>query len=300
MQVREPRLELLVTTPDQVLLGQTATLHLAVTNAGDGVAANVLVNAALSEGLEHAGNRYFVLEIGNLGPQETRNIQLLCAARAGGAQSCAVEASADGTETVQETAALEVLLPRLALAVTGPKRRYIDRHATYAIRVSNPGSAPASNVSITHHLAPGVKFHTASAGGRFDEATQTVSWFVGDLTSGQTGEVTLTVIAAAAGACTQRTTAQGVGGLRAESESLTLIEGLSALQMEIINLEDPVEVGAETVYEIRVGNAGSRTETDLELTCTLPAGLEFRGALCEAGAGFILQGRKVAFEPLPD
>jgi uncharacterized repeat protein (TIGR01451 family) len=195
---------------------------------------------------------------------------------------------------------MDVLLPQLALTVSGPKRRYIDRQATYTIRVSNPGSVPASNVTVTHHLAAGVRFQAASAGGWHDETAGTVSWFIGDLLAGQDGEASLTVVAAAAGACRLRTIAQGLGGLRAECEHVTLIEGLSALQMEIVNLEDPVEIGAETVYELRVSNAGSRSEAGLELTCTLPTGMEFCGALCEAGAGFVLQGRDIAFEPLAE
>jgi uncharacterized repeat protein (TIGR01451 family) len=300
LRVHEPHLALQAAAPGKALLGQTATLLLTVTNKGEDVAENIQVKGLLGEGLEHAGQRSVNVEIGNLVPHESRNIQLLCTARAGGSHACTMEATAEGLEPVRATAVVEVLLPQLALAVSGPKRRYIDRQAIYTLRVSNPGSAPAGNVTITHQVAPGVRFQAASAGGRYDEMAGTVSWFLGDLLSGQDGEVNLTVVAATAGTCRQQTTAQAVGGLKAECETVTVIEGLSALQMEVVNLEDPVEIGAETVYEVRVSNAGSRTEAGLELTCTLPAGMEFGGALSEAGAGFVLQGRDIAFEPLAE
>jgi len=296
MQVREPRLTLQVAAPDKVVLGQTATVLVVVTNSGDGVAENVKITGTLPEGLEYAGARSVAMGLGNLAEKESRTVQWLCGTKAGGPQRCAVVATADGASSAQDLTVLDVLVPQLALAVTGPKRRYIDRHATYTIRVTNPGTAPASNVTITHRMGHGFTFHTASAGGRLDEGTGTVCWFVGDLLPGQAGTVSLELVAAAAGTCTHGTTAQAGGGLEAQSQIVTLVESLSALQMDIVNLEDPVEVGADTAYEIRVTNAGSRVESGLELTCTLPHGMEFRGATCTAGAGFLLEGSEIAFE----
>src|SRR5205807_1264233 len=117
------------------------------------------------EGLEHTGEQSVAMELGNLGPQESRTFQLPCATSAGGAQQLALEASADGADPVRDAAAVEVLLPQLAVTVSGPKRRYIDRHATFTIRVTNPGSAAASNVTICHQVPAGLTFHAASAGG---------------------------------------------------------------------------------------------------------------------------------------
>jgi uncharacterized repeat protein (TIGR01451 family) len=298
MQIREPKLTLHVTVPDKVMLGQTATVLVVVSNSGDGIADNVKVTARLPQGLEHAGGQNFALDLGNLMAQESRTIQLLCGAKAGGLQRCEIIASADETEAARDLAVLDVLLPQLTLAVTGPKRRYIDRHANYTIRVTNPGSAPASNVTITHQIPRGLSFHAASAGGRHEEANETVCWFIGDLLPGQTGEVTLELVAAAAGTCTHRIKAQAVGGLVAQSEISTLVEGLSALQIEIVNHDDPVEVGADTTYEVRVINAGSKVESVLELTCTLAAGMEFRSATGASGAVHRHEGSEIVFERL--
>ena len=298
MQIREPKLALQVTVPDKIMVGQTATLLIVVANSGDGIAENVKVTARLPQGLEHAGGQSVTLDLGNLMAEESRTIQLLCGARSGGLQRCEIGASADGTEPARDLAVLDVLLPQLTLAVTGPKRRYIDRHANYTIRVTNPGSAPASNVTVTHHVPDGFTFHAASAGGRHDEAAGAVSWFIGDLPPGQTGEVTVDLVAAAAGTCTHRIKAQAVGGLVAQTEACTLVEGLSSLQIEIVNLDDPVEIGADTAYEIRVINAGSKTETNLELTCTLAKGMDFLAATGPSGAGHQRQGSQIVFEPL--
>jgi Domain of unknown function DUF11 len=89
-------------------------------------------------------------------------------------------------------------------------------------------------------------------------------------------------------------------GLKTEGEAMTRVEGLSALLMELVDTEDPVEVGSETSYEIRVTNTGSKTETNLELVCTIPDKMEFRAAKCNAaGCKFRQEGHDVVFEPLP-
>ena len=159
-----------------------------------------------------------------------------------------------------------------------PSCAYLDRHATFVLKVTNPGSAPAGNVSVIHQLPQGFKFFTASSGGRHDANTGTVSWFVGDLTPGESREVSVDVVAVNIGEHRSKAVATAARGLRTESETVTRVEGLSALLMELVDTEDPIEVGAETSYEIRVTNTGSKTETNLELVCTIPDKMEFRGA----------------------
>ena len=59
-------------------------------------------------------------------------------------------------------------------------------------------------------------------------------------------------------------------GLKAEAESHTLVEGLPSLLMEVSHIDDPIEVGAETAYEIRVANTGTKTETNVEVEAHVP------------------------------
>src|SRR5262249_16653838 len=142
-------------------------------------------------------------------------------------------------------------------------------------------------------------FLSASDGGRHDFATRTVSWFVGDLPPGQTREVHMEVLAVNTGEYKHRATVVAARGLKNEAETSTRIEGLSALLMELVDFDDPVEVGADTAYEIRVTNTGSKTETNLQLVCTVPDKMEFRGAQGAANVRFRVQGKEVTFEPLP-
>jgi uncharacterized repeat protein (TIGR01451 family) len=299
IRVREPKLVLKATSPDKVLLGDVATVTLTVTNPGDGAADRVRVKVALPEGLEHARGRVVEFDLGNLGPNETRSVQLVCATKTGGEQKCDAVATAEGNLKSEDSAVLEVILPRLDLTVSGPKLRYLDRKAIYVFKIINPGSAPASNVTISDQVPEGFKFLTASDGGRHDFATRTVSWFVGDLTPGQSREVSLEVLAINTGEHKHKANVIAARGLRNDAEIITRVEGLSALLMELVDLDDPVEVGADTAYEIRVTNTGSKTETNLQLICTVPDKMDFRGAAGAANCKFHVQGKDVIFEPLP-
>jgi uncharacterized repeat protein (TIGR01451 family) len=299
IQVREPKLTLKASAPEHVMVGDTATVSLTVSNPGDGVADHVRIKAVLPDGLEHARGKIVEVELGNLAAGETRNVQLVCMSKTAGPQPVDCVAVADAGLSAQDNCKVEVILPRLDLFVGGPKLRYLDRHAVYTLKVTNPGSGPASNVSIVHQLPQGFKFDKASNGGRHDFTSRTVSWFVGDLMPGESREVSLETIAINVGEHKHTAVATAARGLRTEGEILTRVEGLSALLMELVDTDDPIEVGAETTYEIRVTNTGSKTETNLELVCTVPDRMEFRAAKCNAGCRCRMEGRDVIFEALP-
>jgi uncharacterized repeat protein (TIGR01451 family) len=299
IKVREPKLTLKASAPDKVLLGDVTTITLTVQNPGDGSADRIKLKANLSDGLEHTRGKVVEFDLGNLGPNETRSVQLVCATKSGGAQNCEGVATAEGNLNAKDTANLEVIMPRLDLVATGPKLRYLDRKATYAFKVTNPGSAPANNVTISDQIPIGFKFLSASDGGRHDFSTRSVTWFVGDLTPGQSRDVTMEVVAVNTGEHHHKASVSAARGLKTDAEVTTRVEGLPALLMELVDLDDPVEVGADTAYEIRVTNTGSKTETNLQLICTVPEKMEFRGATGAANCKFRVQGKEVIFEPLP-
>ncbi len=299
LRVREPKLALKVQAPDKVLMGDTVSISVTVNNPGDGTADQVKLRCQLPEGLDHPRGKTVDFDLGSLGPNENRSVQLACLTKAAGEQKVDVIAVADGGLTARESANINVVMPQLDLVVNGPRLRYLDRHATYTFKVTNPGSAPASNVNITEQIPPGFKFLAASQGGRHDFSSRTVSWFIGDIGPAQSHEVSMEVVAVNTGEFKHVIVASAARGIHTEGNVVTRVEGLPALLMELVDLDDPVEVGADTAYEIRVTNTGSKTETNLQLICTVPEKMEFRGAIGAAGCRFRTQGKDVIFEPLP-
>jgi uncharacterized repeat protein (TIGR01451 family) len=299
LEVHEPKLIVKTFAPKSVIAGDPATVTVTVSNPGDAVAEMVKVKAILSDGLEHAHGKVVEFDLGNLAPNESRNVFVLCGAKSAGQQTCEAMATADPKLQAQETANVDVLAPKVNLAVTGPGMRYLDRHAVFTFKVTNPGTAAANQVILTNQVPVGFKVVSASAGGQHDFVARTVSWFLGDLAPESCKEVTLEMVAVNPGEHKNKAAVTASRGLRSEAEAMTRVEGLPALLMELVDLDDPLEVGAETSYEIRVTNTGTKTETNLQLTCTIPDKMEFRGAKGAAGCQFKQEGKQVIFEPLP-
>ena len=79
---------------------------------------------------------------------------------------------------------------------------------------------------------------------------------------------------------------------------VTRVEGTAAIVMEVADLDDPVEVGSQTAYEIRVRNDGTKAAQTLKIICELPAGVELIDTTGPT-THFIEKGQ-VHFKPLPE
>jgi uncharacterized repeat protein (TIGR01451 family) len=299
LQVHEPKLAIKAAAPDKVIVGDPATVGLTVTNPGDAVAERVKVTATLTDGLEHARGNVVEFDLGNLAPKETRTVYVLCGAKTPGSQKCEATVTGDPKLMATDTAVVEVMVPKIELTVNGPGMRYLDRHAVYTFQVTNPGTATANHVRLVDEVPQGFTFAAASGDGRHDFVSRTVSWFLGDLPPGQSQEVTLDLVAVNTGEHKNKATVTGARGIKADGEIMTRVEGLPALSMETVCLDDPVEVGADTSYEIRVTNTGTKTEANLQLTCTVPDKMEFHTAKCPPGINYKQDGKEIVFDVVP-
>ena len=70
-------------------------------------------------------------------------------------------------------------------------------------------------------------------------------------------------------------TAQGTGDSVGKTRCDTQVAGIPAILLETADLDDPIEVGKEVIYEIKVTNQGSAPGTNLKVTCSLPESEEF-------------------------
>src|SRR4029079_5847540 len=67
--------------------------------------------------------------------------------------------------------------------------------------------------------------------------------------------------------------------------------------LEIVDLNDPVEVGSETAYEIRIKNEGSSAAKHVCLSCELPSAVELLDA--KGPAQHVNENGMVVFKELP-
>ena len=178
----------------------------------------------------------------------------------------------------------------------GPKRRYLERQATYQLSVTNPGTAPAKQVELVASLPAGLKFVRANNAGYYEESTRTVRWRLEELPANETGSVELVTMPVEAGqhAIKLRGTAQK--GLTAEKEQPVLIEGLAAILFQVAKTADPIEVGGETTYEVHVVNQGSKAAGNVRLSIDLPP--ELKPVAAEGPTRYCVEGERVVFDGL--
>lgn len=273
-KVAEPLLKVSTEAPAEVIIGDPLVQTVTISNPGTGIAQNVKLQIVTPAGLEATRGDRSQIAIGALNPGESRTVRLSFTAIAGGEQTLEVAASANSGLNQFAEATVKVIAPSLAIVVEGPGLRYAGREARYTLNITNEGQVATNNVHVTHRLPKGFKFLKADKGGVLDANTGSVSWSVGHLEPAQTFQLKLQLEATEIGQFEHQVFASAENGVTAEANTTTTVEGSASLVLEIQDLEDPVEVGQETAYEIRITNNGSKSAQNVGLTFEMPGSFE--------------------------
>ena len=291
-----PQLAIETAAPAKVLIGEQMTLSIVISNPGTGIATGVVLEERIPPGLQHPAGNELEYQVGDLKPGESRRLDLPLVANRPGPLTNVLVARGDGNLRAEDKRNLEVIAPLLDVAVEGPKRRYLERQATYQFSVTNPGTAPAKQVELVAQLPAGLKFVSANNAGYYEEATRTVRWRLEELPVNETGSVELVTMPVEAGqqAIKLRGTAQK--GLVVEKEQPVLVDGIAAILFQVADTVDPVEVGGETTYEVRVVNQGSKAAANVRLAVLLPP--ELQPLAAEGPTRHGLDANRVVFDGL--
>ena len=292
-----PQLLLETTAARQVHIGQPVKMTIRLSNPGTGAATRVVLEEDVPDGLTHPGGRALEFEAGTLKPGETRELELTLSATGAGVVENVLRARADANLTAESRTAIEVIAPDLAIAVDGPTKRFLDRQATHELIISNPGTAPAKNVEMVAHLPKGLKYVSANNQGQYDQTAHAVFWSLEQLGPADRGTVSLSTLPIEAGQQKIRVETKADLDLATAHEHVVDVEGVAALFFEVADAADPIEVGGETIYEVRVINQGTKTSTNVRLAAAMPPALK----PVEAGGATsaVITGQQVVFEALP-
>ncbi len=293
--VTSPELSLEKTGPDTVVLCDPITYRVTVKNSGDGPATNVRIVDDLPEGLKtEQGSTKVTADAGTLEAGQSKQITYTARASKPGVYKNTAVATADDGLKAQDDHQVTVTKPELSLTKTGPERRFVDRQAIFTLTVTNTGKVPAQDTVLMDTLPAGLTFVSASDGGTF--AGGTVTWKLGTLPAGAKREVNVTVNAAQMGDFTNKATAQAYCADAAAQASLR-VEGIPAILLEMVDLEDPIEKGKNETYVITVTNQGSAVGTGIQVVFYPNPGDKVVSAT-GATTGRVTDG-KVVFDKLP-
>jgi uncharacterized repeat protein (TIGR01451 family) len=317
IRVTRPRVSVALAAADTVRVGDEVAFQIKVSNTGSGPAQKLVIQAKLSDGLHHPQGGVIEAELENLSAGETKTVTLRAMATKAGPQTCTIVAAADGNPPESANSALNVIEPRLETKLAGPSKCVVRSEPTYTMEMANPGTAGTDPVQAWAVVPDGFEFVSASDGGAFTPANRTIIWRLPGLPAGTNKSVSFKLRAAAPTEGTLKTVAQAVPPtdtasnvqpagyrhasatrvLEATADTPIIAEGVPALRFEVIDLEDPIMVGQEAVYEIKVQNQGTGPCTGVQIVATLADGTQVTGASGQTtGRG---QGQQVVFDPIP-
>jgi uncharacterized repeat protein (TIGR01451 family) len=295
--VQEPMIKVALSGPAAGALGQQLNYDIKVTNPGTGVARNVIVQAALPEGLEHRNGSLITMEVGTLTPGESQQVHLSLNAVRGGDQSLAVRVLADGDLTDHSETTVAVAEPQLDLLIDGPTDTLTGRSSDFELVVVNRGKVASSNVRARYRVPEGFEFVSADRGGKFSSDDRTVEFFVGTLQPGANSNFLLTLKAADTGSQLHQAGVISEHGQVTMARRQTVVEGTAELKLDVAATKENIRAGEETVFEITIQNTGDRAATNVGLSCEMPAGLELMGA--DGPSEYIAENGVIVFRSMP-
>jgi uncharacterized repeat protein (TIGR01451 family) len=292
-----PQLKLEMTAPPTVMIGEEIPVAITLSNPGSGAATGVMLMEDIPAGMKHSAGPSLEFEVGTLAPGESRTLDLVLTAERAGQVANLLIAKANANLRVESTVEFEVIAPALQVELKGPKKRYLERPATYEVSVSNPGTAAAQNVELTTYLPAGMKFMSANNAGTYDPQSHSVSWGLDELPANQSGSVEVVAMPVTQGEQQVRVQGKANRGLADEAQQSVDVEGVAAVLFTVADRSDPVELGGQTTYDIVVTNQGSKDAENVQIVALLPPGMKPLSA--ESSVRHSLEADRVVFAPLP-
>jgi uncharacterized repeat protein (TIGR01451 family) len=285
------------TAPPKVLIGESLTVGITVANPGTGPATGVMIEEDVPEGLAHVAGRQLEYEVGTLRPGESKRMELVLQAEKAGLVENTIVVRGEGSLSATHRVQVEVVAPQLEVDVTGPKKRFLERQATYTVSVANPGTAPARDVELVAYLPRGMQFVDSDSQGQYDRTQHAVFWSLEELPQTKAGSVKLTTLPVEPGEQRLRIEAKADLGLVVAGEQIVQVEQSAELLHTVKDADEVIEVGSETAYLIKVSNVGTKAATNVRVVALLPDGLEGKAGEGPTGPG-AGNAAQIVFEPL--
>lgn len=296
VDVIEPRLRLTKNAPSESLLCDLVTVKYTVSNEGTGTVPNVRVMESLPTGLRTTeGKNDLIFEAGNLGPNQLREFSIeLRPARTGRYVSKAVASSTSGLRAESNETTTIVSVPVLSISKTGPEKLYIGRPVSYEIIVSNVSEVPARDMVVEDVIPEGMTAVKATAGAKLTDSK--LIWELGTLAPNSSETLRISYTPTKPGTLLNGATATAYCAEAVTASVRTIVTGIPAVMLEVVDLEDPVRIGNRAAYMISVTNQGSAISTNIRIACILENNVQY---ISSAGAtASSVVGDTVRFLPL--
>ncbi|QDU94464.1 COG1361 family protein [Lignipirellula cremea] len=291
VDVLQPRLEMQLVGPKEILFGKTQPYTIVLSNPGTGDAENVtLMLAPLSEGQAPSKPQ----RVGLLRAGETREFPIELQASQAGALKVRSIASADGGLKAEVAETITVRRAEIGLEIAGTRFVYAPGGATYQIAVGNAGDAPAQNLTLAVTLPKGAKYL-----GGIDGAQSTPDGLripIGDLRPNDGRRFSFQCELTVEGQNQVQVVAKADAGLSQSAATATQVETVADLKLTVNDPQGPIPVGEKVAYEVIVRNRGAKAAQGVKVVAQFIEGIAPSSA---EGGAHTIDGAQVHFQPIP-
>lgn len=264
IEITEPKLEMKIAGPSDVLYGEKAVYTITIRNPGTGIAENVEI--MLSE--ELGGQR---ASVGNIQPSSERSFEVeLIPGEAGNLK---LEAFASA-EQLEHSVVKEIMVRRAVLEIQaeGAAALYAGNTCTYNLVVRNTGDAIARDVIAATVLPVGAQYISGIEGA--EQVDSGLRWAIGSMAPGTERKFQLNCLLNQPGDLRLEAGVRGAGDLAATHVVNTRVEALADLVLTVEDPAGPLPIGQDMFYTIRVKNRGTKAAYDVQLAMQFSEGIE--------------------------
>lgn len=247
--IKEPKLQLALQGPDNVVYGETGVWKLSIDNPGTGDANEV--NVEIFSG----STKLCDAAVGSVVAGGNRELEMELSARATGVHP--LRAVVTGSLGLRDNASTEFLVRRglLTVGVTGSELEYAGSNTKYVVVVRNDGNAIAKNVLVNLTIPEGVTYLSGLE--QFSRQPEGISWMVKEIPVGKELRFPLAMQIVTGGVHELGVTATTVDNLAASHSIVTQSEIAADLKLEVIDPSGPRPIGTILEYEIHITNHGT-------------------------------------------
>ena len=296
LNVVQPALKLVRDAPAEAILCEPIPVDFTVSNTGTGAATNVQIVDTLPAGLLTVdGKDRITLDAGTLAAGESRRFSVkVRASKTGVFVFKATATSAAGLKADSEATTTTIRQPVLQITKSGPQRQYLGRSITYEITVLNKGDGPARDTILEDTIPSGVTNVEATSGAQFSGSK--LVWELGTLQPTETKKLRVSFTPLQEGDIAATATATAYCAETVTDSIKTAVTGIASCRLEVVDLEDPIEVGSTTTYLITITNQGSAADMNVRVACVLDDKVQYSSSAGKTPG--TVMGKTVTFAPL--
>lgn len=296
-EVVQPELVLIKVIPEEAMICDAIPMRIGVKNIGTGTAQNVVIHDVLPDDMESVrGESKLTFHVGALASGQSAEFSAeLVARRVGRYQNMATATSSNAATVESALVGVNVGRPVLEIKKTGPSKRLLGTTLSYQITLVNRGDVAARDLILEDDIPIGTTPYKTNYGGV--ETNGRMLWNLPDLPPQGRIVVEIVYQANREGTYTSQAVARATCANPVSASTETVVEGVPAILLEVVDVKDPIQLGGYESYLITTTSQGTSASTNVRIACQLEDNVEYASA--EGPTQATLQGRTVSFRPLP-